>query len=156
MLQRYEKKGIGTVLEFQGGKKQKHSVEFQARKGKPAKVSSVRLTTAAAAEGLFMILDEDFVESYIAEHVEQATAEFSKAAALQIIKEKTNKDIAEAKAARAARRKAIAKPVLLAPGIVAAKTMNTVVPLAGRMSFVTMRGAFAATVAVTGTALKAT
>ena len=156
---KYEKKGIGVVQDFLDDKKQRHSVEFQGQKGKPVKVSKVELSTAAAAEGLFLVLDEDFVERYISQHVEQATAEFSKAAAIQILRDKSVRDYVDVKALRDAERKrkaALAKPILLAPGIVAAKTVNTVVPLAGRMGFVAMRGAFAATVAVTGTALKAT
>ena len=156
---KYEKKGIGIVRAFHNDKKQKHTVEFRGRKGKPDRLSRVRLDVEAAAAGMFLVADEEFVETFIVKHVERSTTEFSKAAARQILKDKVDKDIAEAKAARAAerRRKAqLAKPILLAPGIAATKTANTVVPLAGRAGFIAMRGAFAATVAVTATALKAT
>jgi Ca2+-binding EF-hand superfamily protein len=156
---KYEKKGIGLVEEWGDGKKQRHTVQFQARKGKEPKVSKVRLGAEAAAEGLFMVLDEGFVEKFILQHIDKATAEFSKEAAKQILRDKYDRQMAEAKAARDEERRrklALAKPLLLAPGVVAAKTVNTVVPLAGRLGFNAMRMGFAATVVVTGTALKAT
>lgn len=116
---KYEKKGIGEVLEFHDGKKQKHSVEFQGTKGKPPKVSKVMLDTEAAAAGMFLVLDQDFVDTFVLQFVEDATAEWSRNEALAIIKAKAAKEKAAEIAARNAeikRQAEMAKDIMLAPG----------------------------------------
>lgn len=116
---KYEKKGIGEVLDFLEGKKQKHSVEFLGTKGKPPKVSKVKLDTEAAAAGNFLVLDQDFVDKFVAQFVEDATAEWSRKEALAIIKSKAAKEKAAETAARNAelkRQAEMAKDIAMAPG----------------------------------------
>jgi Ca2+-binding EF-hand superfamily protein len=153
---KYQKKGVGEVLEYLDGKKPKHLVHFS--KGN----SKVALDEQAILKGAFKVLDKEFVDTFVAQYEEQATVEWCIQECRRIEKEQRDKD---RKAVRAAQieeftlKTEMAVAAVLAPGLAVSSGVKAAIPMAKSASkgiFMGLRGAFQATMALTEGVTKAT